>query len=179
MNRKKRFWLLIISVILVYIIFLNFISFFLDNRAFVLVTQKWKEFHSLVDWNLTGHAIVDIDNDGRLDELTFGGCAYLSSSEGSVIPKEDQCKQTEFLVEPAIDKNRTGQSLEISIPTIKSFIVKTRDNSWKYYNYGFLKFYVEELKTNGLFKPINPTFLDIIDYLIYFSSHILLRFIPF
>jgi hypothetical protein len=173
---KKYFFPILI--LFVFILAINFTSFFLfDNIAISSVaTKRWEKIYGLRDWNMPSSAIVDIDGDGNIDDVTYGHCAYLSTVRGETIPKEQRCALPNSTLEETIDKNKIGQSIFLtgSYFADKSFLVLTNTGKWRAYNYGFILPAVEELGQNNLFVKISPSFLDVIDNIYYNVSHVLL-----
>lgn len=68
--------------------------FFKDTNKSYSLTQSYKEYYSVEDWNLSMHAIVDVDDDGTKDMLTFTNCAFLSTLSADKIPMEKRCQET-------------------------------------------------------------------------------------
>jgi len=142
------------------------------------LTQSWKEYYSLEDWNLTMHAITDIDGDGKKDMITFTNCAFLSSISPEAISTENECQEAGMSVIAFPDNSvSVGQKLISQKPfhydwLKKSYLVKTNNDIWKFYDMNGLQLRTYELGIDHLFKEVNPTFLDKIDVLIYQLSHL-------
>lgn len=147
------------------------------NKSYSLA-QAWKEYYSLEDWNLTMHAITDIDGDGKKDVITFTNCAFLSSISPEQIAAENEC-QAPGMSSIAFPDNSVsvGQKLISQNPfnyewLKKSYLVKTNNDRWKFYDMNGLQLRTYELESDHLFKEVNPTFLDRIDVLTYQLSHL-------
>lgn len=153
------------------------------------LTQSWKEYYSLKDWNLTMHAITDIDGDGKKDIITFTNCAFLSSISPKDVPIEKKCQEPGMSIIAFPDNDIfVGQNLISQTPfrynwLRKSYLVKTNYNKWKFYDMNGLQLRTYDLKDDHFFKEVNPTFLDRIDVLSYQLSHLgialLLSILPY
>jgi hypothetical protein len=165
-----------VTIFLFLFLTMYFIAFKDTGKSYSLV-QTWKEYYGVEDWNLTKHAIADIDGDGKKDMVTFTNCAFLSSVTKNQIAPENRC------MEPGIsrivfqDENeRVGQKLTPSKPFFyqwlrKSYLVKTKSDIWKFYDMNGFQLRVYELDTNKLFHETQPTILDWIDTYTYEFSH--------
>ena len=142
------------------------------------ITQSWKEYFSLEDWNLSGHAIVDVDNDGKKDMVTFTNCAFLSTISAEKIPIQKQCEEPSMSTIAFPDNATTvGQKLSSQTPfhyqwLKKSYLVKTKNNVWKFYDMNGIFLRTYELGNDHLFTEVKPTFLDIIDTFAYQINHL-------
>lgn len=174
--KHRPLLLLLIPMVLV---FANIMSFFLDDYTHDFsLTQRYRRYFALYNWDLPFHAISDFDQDGRKDEIAFNGCAYLSTihtNSFSISPECNPTKKISYIVDPEIDKNAQGQKLPFGDP---SFLVQTKVGSWKYYAYGFFRQNIYELGKDNIFHKVQPTILDIVDYVWYMPSHILLIYLP-
>lgn len=179
---KKYFFLGLLIFFVIFI--LNIVTFFTDDiRVGNSITQKWEKYYSLDDWNMPSHAVADFDGDGKMDEVPFSLCAYISSANLDTIPKERRCSQPEYIINPAINKESGGQMMFYTTKknpfsflqghVRKSFIVKTKEGKWKAYIYGRFLLDINELGKDGLFHMSSLSFLDYIDYLYYQTTHIL------
>lgn len=181
-SQKNRFRLILL-VTLASIIFL----FFLKTMFVIFLevmdknfsnTQSWKEYYSLEDWNLSSHAIVDLDNDGKKDMVTFTNCAFLSTVSAEKIPIEKQCQEPDMSIIVFPDNTTSvGQKLFSQKPfhyqwLRKSYLVKTQNNVWKFYDMNGILLKTYELGKDNLFSEVKPTFLDIVDTLTYQLSHL-------
>lgn len=187
MNRKVKFFklnlilfsLLIFSVFVIIFFFLSIYLFFIkDTSESYSLIQSWKEYYSLEDWNLTRHAIADIDGDGQNDMVTFTNCVFLSSvSEDKIVP-ENRCEEPGMSVIVFQDKNTlVGQKLTSQRPfryqwLRKSYLVKTQQNIWKFYDINGFQIRVYELGKGKLFHEVRPSAFDITDTFIYQVSHL-------
>jgi len=152
------------------------------------ITQNWKEYHNIDNWNL-GVGLppqynVDIDEDGVADSIRDSGCAFLSSVKTESIPKAKKCTRQDFVT----GKERIGQYLSLPTdnggdngrdPLYLSFIVKTHENKWKYYDYIGIRVSVSEKGQDNIFQEIKPTYLDYVDLIYYQISHIFFRLFGF
>ena len=173
MIKKFLFWLWFIPLLL---ILLNVFSFFLDDYSHDFsLTQKYRPFYHLYNWNLPGHAIADFDSDGKTDEVTFTGCTFLSAAQKRLPVSIRTCTEANMIVDPTISKNSAGQQLPFGDP---SFLAQNKSGMWQYYAYGFTGFHVYELGKDGIFRPVSPTLYDVIDYVWYMPTHILLIVLP-
>lgn len=173
----KLLLLLLIPMILVVA---NIMSFFLDDYEHDFsLTQRYRTYYALYNWNLPVHAYDDFDGDGKKDEIAFNGCAHLSSFSQSLKEKGGYCNTSEatnYIVDPDINKETPGQNLPFGDP---SFLVKTKSGRWRHYAYDLFNFTVHELGEDRIFHKVSPTVLDIIDYISYMPSHFLLITLPF
>ena len=147
------------------------------SKSYSLV-QSWKEYYSLEDWNLTMHAITDIDGDGKKDMITFTNCAFLSSVSPEKIPSNMQCQEPGMSIIAFPDNSvSVGQKLSSKKPfgyqwLKKSYLVKANDSVWKFYDMNGLQLRTYELGGDHLFIEVNPTFLDRVDTFTYQLSHL-------
>lgn len=147
------------------------------NKSFSLV-QSWKEYYSLEDWNLSMHAYTDIDGDNKKDMITLTNCAFLSTMSPDKIPLHKQCKEPGMSKIGFPDNSiSVGQKLSPNEPfhyqwLKKSYLAKTEDNTWKFYDMNGLQQKVYELRENNLFEEVKPTLLDRIDATTYQTSHL-------
>ena len=124
------------------------------------------------------HAILDLDNDGKKDIITFTNCAFLSSVAEESIPFNSRCEEPSMSVLVFRDNTTSvGQKLTSQKSfryqwLKKSYLVKTQDDVWKYYDMNGLQLRTYELGNDLLFKEVEPTFLDKIDVLTYQISHL-------
>ncbi len=125
-------WITIFFIIstIYYLIFKN------TNTSYSFV-QKWNGYYSVLDLNLTSHAITDIDGDNQKDILSFSGCVFLSSISKNEIKPEKQCIAPEFSLIVFPDNNKVGQKLTPEKPINyqwlhKSYLVKSVNNKWEY-----------------------------------------------
>lgn len=174
---------IVLSIVVLYMIVSLFFSFVKPTNESYSVTRTWKEYYSLEDWNLSQHALVDIDTDGKQDMVTFTNCAFLTSVTPDRIPKENQCVEPTMSVINFADNSVTvGQKLAPSQPFLfdwfrKSYLVKTDTDVWKFYEINGLQIRVYELGNNNLFTQKNPSLLDSIDLITYQASHLGVAFI--
>lgn len=173
-------------VLLVVLSSLFFIFLFITIYLFAIketsknysLTQSWKEYYSLEDWNLSMHAIVDIDNDGQKDMVTFTNCAFLSSVPVENITSDKLCEEPGISV-IAFPDNITSVGQKLVSQKLfkyqwfrKSYLVKTPSDIWKFYDMNGLQLRVYELGKDHLFTEVKPTFLDMVDLFTYQISHL-------
>lgn len=180
--KALKLWL----VLLIVLSFLFFIFLFITIYLFTIketsknysLTQSWKEYYSLEDWNLSIHAIADIDDDGRKDMITFTNCAFLSSLPVENITSDKRCEEPSMSIIAFPDNTTSvGQKLISQKPfgyqwLRKSYLVKTPNDIWKFYDMNGLQLRVYELGKDHLFTEAKPTFLDIVDLFTYQISHL-------
>lgn len=173
----------IISICLVLLIFFLFVFWYFyyfwikDTGESYSFTQTWKEYHSLEDWNVPGHARADIDGDGKEDLFTFTNCVFLSSVLVNQIPEEKQCKEPGMSVMVFGNEDMTGQVIvserSFGYPGLrKSYLVKTQSDVWKFYDMNGFQLRTFVLADNKLFKEEEPTLLDRVDVLSYQITHL-------
>jgi len=155
-----------------------------DTHASYSLLQSWNAYYSVEDWNLTKHAIIDMDGDGQKDMITSTNCAFLSSMSPEKIPSNKKCKEPRMSSIAFPDNSiSVGQKLSPTIPVVgnqwlrKSYLVKTNDEVWKFYDISGLQLRTYELKNNNLFIEVMPTILDRIDTFTYQISHIGVTFL--
>ena len=166
------------SVIFVFLFFTVYLLVFKETSKSYSFVQSWKEYYSLEDWNLTMHAITDIDGDNQKDMISFTNCAFLSSVPLEKIPSNSQCQEPGMSVIAFPDNSvSVGQKLSSKKPfryqwLKKSYLVKTNDDIWKFYDMNGLQLRTYELDSDHLFVEVNPMFLDRIDTFSYQLSHL-------
>lgn len=139
--------------------------------------QDRKEYYGTDDWNNSKHVFLDLDSDGQKDLISLEGCIYLSSFDSDDIPVESRCNTPGYAgVGFPQQRDKVGQivasqGFSPASGVRKSFLVKTQQDEWKYYNMEglFLSTYV--MNDQMLFKRTNPTFLDWADVLVYQTTH--------
>ncbi len=150
---KLQLILLVGLTLLIFIFFLITIYLFVfkeTSKSYSLV-RSWKEYYSVEDWNLTMHAIVDVDNDGKKDMITFTNCVFLSSIAEEDIPSDKRCKESGMSIIAFPDNTISiGQKLFPQKPfryqwLRKSYLVKTHQDVWKYYDMNGLQLRSYEL----------------------------------
>jgi len=175
---KLIFWIILIIGFFIFVTVTVQMFVVKDTGTSYSLTQSWKEYYGLEDWNLSKHGITDIDGDGKKDLITFTGCVFLSSIVETEIPLDKQCQEPwiSTVVFPDHSIN-TGQNLISTKPfhyqgLRKSFLVKTINDTWKYYDMNGLQIRTFELEENGIFNETKPTLLDKVDTLTYQVSHL-------
>lgn len=163
--------------ILVFFITTIYLFAFKETSTSYSLVQSWKEYHSLEDWNLAMHAIADLDGDGKKDMITFTNCAFLSSVPSEKIPEDKHCKEPGMSALVFPDNSiSVGQKLSSNPFNYqwlrKSYLVKTKNNMWKYYDMNGLQVRTYELRENSLFVEVEPTILDRFDIFTYQLSHL-------
>jgi len=124
------------------------------------------------------HATTDLDGDGQKDMVTFTNCVFFSSVLPEKIPFNKQCREPEMSIISFPDNSvSVGQKLSSKKPfryqwLKKSYLVKTNDDIWKFYDMNGLQLRTYELYGDHLFREVNPTFLDRIDTFTYQLSHL-------
>lgn len=124
------------------------------------------------------HAITDLDNDGKKDIITFTNCAFLSSVTAQSISSNKRCEESGMSIIAFPDNTTTvGQKLVSQKPFHyqwfrKSYLVKTHNDIWKFYDMNGLQLRTYELGKNHLFTEVKPTFLDRVDALTCQISHL-------
>lgn len=177
---KLQLTLLVGLILIISIFFLMTIYFFAlkDTSKNYSLVQTWKEYYSTEDWNLAMHAIVDIDGDNKKDIVTFTNCAFLSSVKTENIPSDKQCEEPGMSNIDFPDNDvSVGQKLSSQKPFSyqwlrKSYLVKTHNDIWRFYDMNGLQIRVFELGKDHLFTEVNPTFLDKVDTFTYQLSHL-------
>lgn len=168
----------LIALIVSYILLSVYLFFFKDTNQSYSLTQTWNEYYNVEDWNLASHAITDIDGDGQKDMVTFTNCAFLSSVSKDQISPENRCVEPNMSIIVFQDKNDfTGQKLFPRYPFIyqwlhKSYLVKTQNDKWRFYDMNGLQLKVYALGNNKLFHEIQPSTADQIDMLAYQFGHL-------
>ncbi len=178
LNLKLRSIVLITTILIGYLIISIYLFAFKDTSQSYSLTQTYKSYFGVEDWNLSKHAILDIDGDGIQDMITFTGCAFLSSVSEQSIPISKQC--TEPTMSPIVfpkNNNIVGQKLNSSKPfhydwLRKSYLVKTQEDTWKFYDLNGFQIRTFELNKNNLFSETNPRFFDLIDVVSYQKEHL-------
>jgi hypothetical protein len=173
--------ILLITVVSTAFIFLfttvYFFAFKETSKSYSLI-QSWKEYYSLEDWNLIMHAVTDVDGDGQKDIITFTNCAFLSAVPPEKIPSDKRCNEPGMSIIAFPDNTvSVGQKISSKNPfryqwLKKSYLVKTNDGVWKFYDMNGLQLRTYELGRDNLFIEVNPTFLDRIDTFTYQLSHL-------
>ncbi len=176
---KKLLILLFAILVSIFLLVVTTItSFFADTTKSYTVTQTWKEYHSIEDWNLTKHARVDIDGDGKEDMITFTNCVFLSSVTPQDISSEQRCEEPGMSIIAFPDNSVSiGQKLISKRPFFyqwlrKSYLVKTLNDRWQFYHMNGLQLRKYELISNTYFEEITPSLFDRIDTLIYQFNHL-------
>ncbi|MFA5828176.1 MAG: hypothetical protein WC841_02325 [Candidatus Shapirobacteria bacterium] len=165
-------------LIFIYSLITIYFFYFKSTSESYSLTQSWKEYYALDDWNLCLHAQTDIDGDGQKDIITCTSCAILSSVSPKNIPTNKQCQEPGMSSIVFPDNTTTiGQNLTSSKPFLyqwpkKSYFVKTQNNVWKHYEMNGLQLKTYELGENNLFIEVKPTISDIIDTFTYQISHL-------
>lgn len=179
-NFKKEFLLLtsFLALLILFIVSTVYFLIFKNTHSNYSFTQSYLEYYSAEDWNLTTHVVTDIDGDGADDMLTFTNCAFLSSLSEEKIPSDERCE------EPGMsgfvfgrESVKVGQKLapekDFSFPWLKkSYLVKTNDSVWKFYDINGLELRTFQLNDNLLFEEVSPTILDRFDVVTYQLSHV-------
>jgi len=150
---------------------------FKDTSASYSLTQSYEKYYSIEDWNLSKHALLDIDGDGKQDMITFTNCAFLTSTKESNVPEEMKCTEPGMsaIGFPKGDKN-VGQLLvsknQFKYTLLrKSYLTQNTNNKWKFYDLNGFQVRTFELGSEGLFHETMPTLSDKIDAIYYQSSH--------
>jgi len=179
-RKKVQFGLLLGLFVLLFLLIVSTIYFFIfkNTHENYSLTQSYKEYYSVEDWNLTMHAIVDMDNDGSRDMLTFTNCAFFSSVSVDTIPMEKRCEELGMST-VVFPENATtvGQKLSpyksfFYTGLRKSYLVKTNSDIWKYYDINGFQLRTYQLDDNFMFNEVQPTLLDRIDVFTYQTSHL-------
>jgi len=185
-NERPQFILNITLLgLLFFLIILNLFMIFIKSTSESYgITQNWKEYHTISNWNL-GVGIppqdsVDIDGDEMVDSIRENGCAFLSSVKTEAIPDSKRCIGQDYLT----GKERIGQDLYLTTNNREdslflSFIVQSYENKWRYYEYVGAHVNLSEKDQNNIFQEIKPTVLDYIDLAYYQISHIFFRIFGF
>ena len=154
---------------------------FKDTNKSYSITRSWQEYHSLNNWNMPNNVHVDIDNDSIDDDITYTGCAILSSIPKESIDNNARCNDTEEeYPKPYITKeneNKIGQQVtQISKKSFRglphTFIVETYTDEWRLYKHDLrgVKVYTFE-ETHGFIES-KPSLLDYVDSMFYQFAHI-------
>ncbi len=178
---KLNSWL--IGIVIATILFILYTLMTVYNLVFkdtgesYSLTQSYKNYYGIEDWNLSKHALVDIDGDAKKDMITFTNCAFLTKTNELEIPEEMRC------IEPGMspigfpngDKN-VGQLLVSKnqfkyILLRKSYLTQGIDNIWKFHDSNGFQVRTFELGSEGLFHETTPTLSDRIDAIYYQSTH--------
>jgi len=87
---------------------------FKDTNDSYSLTQSYEKYYGIEDWNLSKHALIDLDGDGKQDMVTFTNCAFLTKTDELEIPEEMKCTEPGMspIGFPNGDKN-VGQLLSI------------------------------------------------------------------
>lgn len=178
------FALLAIILIIILPVILTAIIFFSSDLRPSFI-QNWKKYYSVEDWDLRKHAIVDIDSDGETDMITIPGwsgepsahCAFLSATNLDDIAEENRCEQPGMTLIIAPNEQKIGQKLESAHSfrynwLRKSYLVKTQQDRWRFYDINGLQMRVFEKNELGIFEEVSPTFIDRIDTFTYQFSHL-------
>lgn len=176
---KRRLTVIIVSIFLtiIYIVVSIYFIFIKDTGSSYSIKQNYKSYYGLNDWNLSKHALVDIDGDGKQDMITYTNCGFLTATRELKIPESRKC------VEPSMvgvgfpnEEKKVGQKLISDKPyryTLlkKSFLVKTQNDIWKLYDTNGFQIRTYELRPDGLFYEISPSLRDRIDVIAYQAGH--------
>lgn len=178
LNRKLLSIVLITSLIALYFMSSIYLFAVKDTSKSYSLTQSYKSYFGVEDWNLSKHAVLDVDGDDIQDMITFTGCAFLSRVSKQNIPIEKQCVEPTMssIVFPK-NSNIVGQKISSSKPfrynwLRKSYLVKTQEDIWKFYDLSGLQVRTFELDKNNLFIETNPRIFDLIDLITYQSEHL-------
>jgi len=165
------FLIIIYTVISIYFLMLK------DTGTSYSLTQTYKSYFGIEDWNLTKHAFVDMDGDGKQDMITFTNCVFLTATLEPRIPESRRCEEPGMspIGFPNGDK-KIGQKLIPDKPfwyTLlkKSYLVKTQNNTWKFYDTNGFQVRTYELRPDGLLHETSPSLRDRIDVAAYQSGH--------
>ena len=175
---KLTLWTGLLYFGLFWLVLTAFLFFFGNTGESYSFTQKWAEYYSLEDWNISAHAITDIDQDGKNDIVTFTNCAFLSSVSVGMIPVEKRCEAPGMSGLVFMDDSVTvGQKLISKKPFVydwllKSYLTKSKDGVWKFYNMNGLQLRTFVMDKNLMFNESVPTYRDRIDVLTYQISHL-------
>lgn len=178
LNRKLRRMVVLTTILILYLTTSIYLFAFKDTGKSYSLTQSYKSYFGIEDWNLSKHAITDIDGDGTQDMITFTGCSFLSSVPGPSMPVERRCTEP-TMSSIGFPGNYTivGQKLTSLKPfrynwLRKSYLVKTNKDTWKFYDLNGLQIRTFELGQNKLFSETNPSLYDIVDLVTYQSEHL-------
>ncbi len=146
------------------------------------LTQSWINYDSVIDWDLAGHATLDIGGDGENDMITFPhkqqpACAILSHLPQESIPQERRCDWQNMPIISGVQKNLVGQTLQpqrqFLFPWLqKSFVAQTQSGEWRYIIYNGFEVRVFSLNESSLFLEKSPSLLDRIDAVAYTFSNL-------
>jgi hypothetical protein len=176
---KNRLIVIMIAAFSLFLYVIVSIYFFTlkDTGTSYSITQTYKSYFGIEDWNLIKHAFVDIDGDGKQDMVTFSNCAFLTATLDQKIPEDKKCE------EPGMSpigfpngEKKIGQKLISNKPyrytlLTKSYLVKTQNDTWKFYDTNGYQIRTYELKPDGLFYETSPSLLDRVDVFTYQTGH--------
>ena len=169
MSIKKYTFPLLLTILLALFVLSVYEAFIRYTDTNYSHTQNYTSYFSVEDWNLTKHAIVDIDDDGKKDMITFTNCVFLSGISPKSIPTHRRCIEPGMSIIAFPDYSVTvGQKL-ISDNSFnynwlsKSYLVQTQDHTWKFYELNGLQIRTFELGEDHLFAETHPTVKDRID----------------
>lgn len=187
LHRPRLQLILVLGTGLGFFVFLLVAIYFIlvkDTAESYSLVQSWKEYYSVEDWNLSQNAVVDIDGDGKKDMITITHCAFLSTVKLEDIAVEDRCEEPTMSVLAFRDNSvSVGQELVSQKPfqyswLRKSYLVKTNEDVWKFYDMNGLQLRTFELGADHLFEEVNPTFLDKVDVFTYQLSNVGVILLP-
>jgi hypothetical protein len=182
LNKAQKYFVLLVPLIALVIILFVVLTIYLlaikPSNSSISFTQNWYKHYSLKDWDLTRHAITDIDGDGKDDMVTFTHCVFLSSLNPETIPQELKCEAPGMVVIAFPNGEVSiGHTLQPNQPfrynwLSKSYLVETMSNIWKVYDINGFQLRVYQLTPDLIFKEITPSILDRIDVVTYQVSHL-------
>lgn len=164
---------ILVFAVLYLIVSLHFLVSKDTGNSYSLI-QTWKEYHSLNNWNLPTHAILDIDNDGTDDLISYTGCAHISSVNDDFVPVENQCDESEFTFPFIEEDNTLGQIIRQDNNNFflrKSYLVRTQENDWKVYDISAMKMKIWQLDNTNMFVEVDPTIKDRIDHTTFITTN--------
>lgn len=176
--KKKTVLVSLATFAIAYFALSQYFTWFRSTSGSYSYTQKWNEYHSVEDWDMSRHAVTDIDGDGQKDMITLmDSCAYLSSIPAEQIPDDRECKQPGMTRFVFGDREIVGQRLKTAHPyrynwLMKSYLVRTIQQKWRFVEINGLQVRVFELQTNGIFQEVAPTFADRVDTVTYQVTHL-------
>jgi hypothetical protein len=92
LNKNKIPSLKIIFIsIIIFILCLQILSFSSPSLDQFNIFHRFDKVYSLENWNLPYNVKVDIDGDGKKDNVTFYRCVFLSSADAKNIPPNNIC----------------------------------------------------------------------------------------